>query len=83
MQKQKKSQNELVLDYMKAFGSITSLQAFNDLGVTRLSGRIYDLREQGYHIRAEMKTVPRRNGEMASVKEYSLVKKSKQLDLPI
>lgn len=38
------SQCEKIIRYMKDFGSITTMQAFQDLGITRLSGRIYDLK---------------------------------------
>ena len=31
-----------VFDYMKDFGSITTLEACNDLGETRLSARIFE-----------------------------------------
>ena len=39
-----------ILNYIKKHGSITNMDAFRDLGITRLSGRIYDLREAGYNI---------------------------------
>ena len=45
-----KSQNEKILRYMKENGSITSMEAFRKLGITRLSARIYDLRKAGYQI---------------------------------
>lgn len=41
------TQNESVLDYMKRNGSITSMEAFDKLGITRLSARIFDLRKAG------------------------------------
>ena len=44
------SQEEKILEYMRRKGSITSMEAFNDLHITRLSGRIFDLRESGYNI---------------------------------
>ena len=37
----KKTNKDRVLDYMKMFGSITSLDAFKDLGNTRLSASIW------------------------------------------
>ena len=37
------SQRARVLDYIKRFGSISTLEAFKDLGITRLSAKIYDL----------------------------------------
>ena len=33
----KRTQADRVLEYIQKFGSITTLQAFRDLGVTRLS----------------------------------------------
>lgn len=48
--RKKPTQEELVLRYMEEHGSITAWDAFTDLNITRLSGRIYDLRDQGYDI---------------------------------
>lgn len=48
--KKKLTQEDKVLAYMQQHGSITSWDAFVNLKITRLSGRIYDLREQGYDI---------------------------------
>lgn len=39
-----------VFDYMLEFGSITSLESFVDLGETRLSGCIWQLRKKGVNI---------------------------------
>ena len=41
------NQRERVLDYMERHGSITSLEAVNDLGVMELPRRICDLKERG------------------------------------
>lgn len=38
----------MILAHMLKHKSITSMQAFELFGVTRLSARIYDLREQGH-----------------------------------
>ena len=54
------SQCEKIIRYMKDFGSITTMQAFDDLDITRLSARIHDLKALGYKIKTE--TVKRRNG---------------------
>ena len=56
------SQCEKIIRYMKDFGSITTMQAFDDLDITRLSARIYDLKALGYKIKTE--TVKRRNGHV-------------------
>ena len=44
------TQNEQVLDYIKSTGSITAMEAFKELGITRLSARVYDLRKAGVNI---------------------------------
>jgi hypothetical protein len=58
---------------MRQFGSISTLEAFNDLGVARLASRIHDLRQQGYNIESEVKTAKNRFGENTSFKIYRLV----------
>jgi len=37
------TQHEMILDYVKTFGSITPMDAFMDLGITKLSTRIGEL----------------------------------------
>lgn len=61
-----------VFDYMSEFGAITSLEAFVDLGETRLSGRIFELRKKGIPIGTRFKDVKNRYGEKRRVKEYCL-----------
>lgn len=39
-----------VLNHLKQYGSITSLEAFNMYGATRLSAIIFRLRNRGYDI---------------------------------
>ena len=46
-----------LLRYLKDFGNITSLEAIRDLGNTRLSATIYQLREDGHNIESENKKV--------------------------
>ena len=46
----KTTQCDRILQHLKSKGSITSMEAFEQYGITRLSGRIFDLREMGYDI---------------------------------
>lgn len=46
------TQEERVLRHMKQFDGITSWEAFCDYGITRLSAKIFNLRERGYKIEA-------------------------------
>ena len=67
-----------LLDYLKNYGSITSLEAIRDLGNTRLSATIFDLRKDGYIIDTTMVKVPTRftkpNGDrvFTGVAKYTL-----------
>lgn len=46
----KKSQKQKIMSYIRKHGSITSIEAFKKLGVTRLSAIIYYLKEDGFKI---------------------------------
>ena len=56
------TQNEMVLDFIKKAGSITAKEAFTELGITRLSARIFDLRKAGENIVQERKYYRARDG---------------------
>ena len=72
MQHSNPTQNERVLSYIEEHGSITQLEALNDLGVMRLASRISDLKRKGYNIISENITVKNRFDEKCSIKRYSL-----------
>jgi len=63
-----KSQNKEILNYLKAGRPITPIEALELFGCLRLSGRIYDLRNDGHKI--EMKLV--KNGKK-NFAEYRLI----------
>lgn len=66
------AQKQRVLDYIREFGSISSLEAFRDLGVTRLSAVIFDLKEAGYEFDTKTERSTNRYGERTSCARYSL-----------
>ena len=68
----KATQCDKVLQYMRDFGSITQLQALQDIGCMRLASRISDLRGQGYAIGRRIKTSKNRYGDSVSFAEYYL-----------
>ena len=68
----KTTQCQRIIDYMMQFGSISTIEAFNDLGVARLASRIHDLKAMGYNIVSVTKTGKNRFGEKTSFKVYSL-----------
>ena len=69
----KTTQSNKVLEYMKTFGSITQLQALQDIGCMRLAARINDLRQEGIAIGRRTKTSKNRYGESVSFAEYYLI----------
>ena len=60
-----RTQNEKILNHLKLYGVITSMEAFRTYNITRLSGRIYELRAQGYKITVERRKA--KNGAMYAV----------------
>lgn len=72
-----RKQCQRVLDYMTEFGSISTLEAFKDLGVARLASRIHDLKSMGYKIESEIKTSKNRYGENTHFKVYRLAEEEK------
>ncbi len=52
--------------------SITPLTAWTELGIYRLSARVYELRKAGVPVKRELVSVMSRFGDRASVAKYSL-----------
>lgn len=48
------TQNLKILMWIDTHGSITTMEAFQNLGITRLGSRILELRRKGYNIVTEM-----------------------------
>lgn len=67
------SQKKKILDYMRSHGSITTMEAFTEIGCTRLSGRIFDLRQDGHNIVTTMVKGKNRNGEPTEFAAYKVV----------
>ena len=79
-QKQKPlTQCDRVYKYIEQFGSITSLDAFRDIGCCHLSSRICDLKQQGKPIKSEMISSKNRYGETIYYKKYYLEKSTPQI----
>ena len=69
----KVTQKSLVIKYIHDFGSISSWDAFKDLGITRLSGRIFELKQQGYVFRKERVHTRNRYNKPCHYDKYFLV----------
>lgn len=65
------TQRAAVLNYLRDKGSITSMEAYTELGATRLSAIIYDLKRLGFNISSLTKTVKTRYGK-TNITEYRM-----------
>ena len=66
------TQCEQVLKHMKEHGSISSIEAFFDYGITRLSARIWELRNNGYEIETDMMKVKSEKGVVKHYARYQI-----------
>lgn len=66
------TQTERVLEYMKEHGSISPLEAADEIGCMRLAARIADLKESGVAIRTEMVHGKKINGVAYKYARYRL-----------
>ena len=66
------TQKDRVLQFIKEKGSITSLDAFRELGCTRLSAVIFNLKEEGYEFDTKFESRKNRWGDPVSFARYSL-----------
>lgn len=61
-----------ILDHLKKHRTLTSMEAFELYGITRLSARIKELREMGYDIVTLMVDDTNRYGEIVRYGKYVL-----------
>lgn len=69
----KLAQKDRIINYIRQFGSITSFEAYQDLGITQLGARIDQLKKEGYEFRTEWESNKNRFGEKTEYKRYFLV----------
>lgn len=68
------NQRQRIINYINQFGSITSKDAYDDLGITQLATRIKELKEQGYKFETKWESSKNRYGEKVDFKRYFLEK---------
>lgn len=69
----KHTQLTTVLHHLETEGDITSLEAIERYGITRLSGVIWKLKKAGYNIESKLAPVATRYGQ-TNVSVYRLIK---------
>lgn len=65
------TQYDRIAEYIDKFGSITPMEAFSDLGITKLSTRIGEMTRHGFNIKREMVTGKNRFGDVVRYMRYS------------
>lgn len=65
---------QLVLNHLQKYGSITTWEAYKYYRNTRLSAYILILRKKGYEIKTEYVTRTNRNGNSSTYAKYILIK---------
>lgn len=66
------TQKDRILEYIRNFGSISSFEAYANLGITQLGARIDQLKKEGYEFRTEWESNTNRFGEKTDYKRYYL-----------
>ena len=66
------TQRDAILNYINEFGSITPMEAFADLGITKLATRISEMRKDGMSFKIETVRVKNRYGKDVHFARYSL-----------
>ena len=69
------SQNKRLAKYLRDGGKVNPLMAWQNLGICRLSARIFDIKELGLNVQSRFIEVLNRFGETTKVKEYWIEKK--------
>lgn len=67
------TQKDRVVAYINEFGSITTWQAYADLGITRLSARIWELKEEGYIFKKDRVKRMNRYNQPVSFDKYMII----------
>ena len=69
-------QSELIMDYLKRYGSISPMEAFVALGITKLATRISEMSKDGVLFDRTMETNVNQFGRKVSYMRYRLRKEA-------
>lgn len=69
------NQWEKIIQYINDFGSISPMEAFSDLGITKLATRISEMRKDGIEFEQNWECSKNRYGQPVRYMRYSMGKK--------
>jgi hypothetical protein len=72
------TQREAIINYINDFGSITPMQAFSDLGITKLDTRVSEMKKDGIILKHEIIKGKNRYGRPMHYMKYSFQEGEKQ-----
>lgn len=71
-------QSERIVKYIERYGSITPMEAFADLGITKLATRVSEMRKDGWEFDQELVKTKNRFGENVHYMKYSFPMEGEQ-----
>lgn len=71
--KMKITQRQKIVVYMQENGSITSWEAYRELGITQFAARVKELKEEGYKFETKWEKEKNREGNKIKFKRYFLL----------
>lgn len=66
------TQNDMIRNHLKQFGSITPIEALQEYGIMRLASRISDLKKDGFQIASETVKAKNRFGKNVTFSKYRI-----------
>ena len=66
------TQGERIINYINTFGSISPMEAFMDLGITKLATRVSEMTAEGVEFVKKYEETTNRFGEKVHYMRYSL-----------
>ena len=66
------TQQQRILQYMRDFGSLSPMEAFRDLGITKLATRISEMTRSGQAVTRQMEISHNRYGDTVRYMRYRL-----------
>lgn len=73
----RKTQTDELINFLQDHKEISSWEAFERFGITRLSGLIYEIKRKGYVIKTDNRLVQNRYGASRYIAFYSIAKAPK------
>jgi hypothetical protein len=70
----RKTQKDRIIEYIEKFGSISPVEAFRDLGITKLATRVSEMKKEGVQFKITLEKSKNRCGESVYYARYRLRK---------